>query len=94
MVTQSFRCIRLCLPAVGALLLSSDPAMAAKTNSVPAWPLPPDEPRVAYVREISCPADIGSKPFVLTRLANLITGVRKDAGALEKPFGLALDEAG
>lgn len=68
--------------------------MAAKTNLAPVWPPPPEAPRVVYVRDISRPADIGSKPFVLTRLANLITGVRKDAGALEKPFGLALDETG
>lgn len=94
MVKRRFRRIRSCLSAVVVLSLASVTALAAKTNPAPAWPPPPAEPRVVYVREISRPADIGSKPFVLSRLANWITGIGKESGALEKPFGLALDEAG
>ncbi len=82
------------LPAVAILFLSSTVALAGKTNSVVAWPPPPDEARVIYVRDISSPADIGAKPSALSRLGNWITGVKKDKDRLDRPFGLALDDAG
>jgi DNA-binding beta-propeller fold protein YncE len=94
MGTQSYRFSRFCLPVLAVLALAPLAALAAKTNPAPVWPPPPATPRVVYVRDISRPADIGSKPFVLSRLANWITGVGAESGALNRPFGLALDEAG
>ena len=58
------------------------------------WPPPPAEPRVAFVRDISRPADIGAKPSAFGRMANWITGVGQNQGRLDKPFGLALDDEG
>jgi DNA-binding beta-propeller fold protein YncE len=49
---------------------------------------------VVYVRDISRPADIGAKPPFFSRLANWITGVNVKKDSLDKPFGLALDDAG
>jgi DNA-binding beta-propeller fold protein YncE len=66
---------------------------AAPTNA-PAWPPPPAEPYIVYVRTISAPADIGVKPAALMRLANWITGTPPDKKKLDKPFGLSVDEAG
>ena len=48
----------------------------AGQKPAPAWPPPPAEPRVVYVREISESPDIGVKPPVLLRFANWITGVK------------------
>jgi DNA-binding beta-propeller fold protein YncE len=49
---------------------------------------------VVYVRDISCPADIGAKPSMLGRFADWITGVGREKGRLAIPFGLALDDTG
>ncbi len=63
-------------------------------TNAPAWPPPPAEPYIVYVRALAGPPDIGVKPFVLLRFANWITGVRADKNNLDKPFGLSLDAAG
>jgi DNA-binding beta-propeller fold protein YncE len=49
---------------------------------------------VVYVRDISRPADIGAKSPFFSRLAGWITGVTREKDRLDKPFGLALDDAG
>jgi hypothetical protein len=58
------------------------------------WPQPPAEPRIAYVRSISLPADLGMKSSGWSRLGGWITGKSKASEKFEKPFGLAVDEAG
>jgi DNA-binding beta-propeller fold protein YncE len=67
---------------------------AGKPGLAPAWPPPPDDACVVYVRDISRPADIGAKPSPFSRLADWITGMGRDKGRLDKPFGLALDDGG
>jgi streptogramin lyase len=66
----------------------------AEQKTAPAWPPPPAEPRVVYVREISEPQDIGVRPPALMRFANWITGVSNTRQKLGRPFGLSLDESG
>jgi sugar lactone lactonase YvrE len=66
----------------------------AEQKPVPAWPPPPAQPRVVYVRQISEPQDIGVRPPVLLRLANWITGVSNSRQKLDRPFGLSVDESG
>ena len=68
-------------------------AFAAETNSSLVWPPPPAEPRIAYVRQISASPDIGVRPAPLMRFANWLTGVTNQSEKLDRPFGLALDEA-
>ena len=67
---------------------------APSATNAPAWPPPPAEPYIVYVRAITGPADIGVKPFMLMRFANWITGVSGDKHNLDKPFGISLDAAG
>ena len=74
--------------AAGAL----EAAPAGVTNLV--WPLPPAPPRIAFVRSIAGPTDVGVKPPTFSRVANWITGAKKGLIELERPFGLALDESG
>jgi len=80
--------------AVLLVLFLCAAAPSNKTQLAPVWPLPPNKPRIIYVRDISSPADIGVKPSIFTRLADWVTGVGRDKGKLDKPFGLALDETG
>jgi DNA-binding beta-propeller fold protein YncE len=68
-------------------------ANAAETKAPPAWPPPPAEPRIVFVREILEPRDIGVRPPALLRFANWITGVSNSRQKLDRPFGLALDDA-
>ena len=69
-------------------------AAVTRTNPAPVWPPPPNEARIAYVRDIASPIDIGAKPSALIRFANWITGVKKEKDHLDRPFGLCLDDAG
>lgn len=69
-------------------------APPATNAPAPAWPAPPAEPYIVYERAIAGPKDIGAKGSSWLRFANWITGVKKDADNLSKPFGLSLDAAG
>jgi len=68
-----------------------------KSNPVEArlvWPSPPDEPRIAYVKSIATPADIGRSPSSFKRMVGFITGESAERDNMVKPFGVALDETG
>jgi len=80
---------------VAGLLAScvTSPRVAAE-KSTPVWPSPPDQPRIAYVRSLHNPRDIGQSLSVFTRVGHWITGENGEGLALQKPFGLALDESG
>ena len=65
-----------------------------KESYARVWPAAPDEPRIGFVRSISGPADVGIRPSAWSRFASAITGAAKNAAALEKPFGVAVDDAG
>ncbi len=88
-----------CLAAMLALGLARAPgaqtaAGPSASAPAPAWPPPPADPRVVYLNSITSPADLGIKPKALTRFANWISGGGNSSSRLDKPFGLALDEAG
>jgi DNA-binding beta-propeller fold protein YncE len=70
------------------------PASLAPNPPGPVWPLPPDEPRVVYIKSISGPADVGASLSVWTRMAQWVTGETGESKNFQKPFGVALDETG
>jgi DNA-binding beta-propeller fold protein YncE len=80
-----------------AVVFSSGCATSEK-SSLPApslvWPAPPDAPRIAYVRSVSGPGDVGIRLSAGARALRWIFGSNKEAEALVKPFGIALDEEG
>jgi DNA-binding beta-propeller fold protein YncE len=76
------------------LLLQALGAPSPAMTSAPAWPPPPAEPCVVYLKSITGPADLGIKPPALSRFAAWITGGSHGPSQLQKPFGLALDDAG
>ena len=83
--------------AAGTLLIAMPRLTVAAsarpaTNAPLVWPAPPDAPRLAYVRSISQPADVGVKAAGLIRFARRLTGSNKGNESLQKPFGVALDE--
>jgi DNA-binding beta-propeller fold protein YncE len=56
------------------------------------WPEPPDPPRIAYVKSIFRPAELGIKASALTRFGRWLIGSEKMNQGLLKPFGIAVDE--
>lgn len=77
-----------------AISCASTRQEAATPGSNPVWPPAPDEPRVAYLRSIHSPGDIGQTPSFFTRVGHWMTGEKGQGLSLQKPFGLALDESG
>lgn len=82
----------LCLVAAGIAACASKKAEQPPSRPI-VWPAPPDEPRVAYVKSIKTPADLGFKTSRLSRFGNWLIGTRQGESVFVKPFGIALDEA-
>jgi DNA-binding beta-propeller fold protein YncE len=83
------------LAGVGALLGCAGARQSQGTGPPPkplVWPAPPDPPRVAFVRAIGRPADVGVKATGFGRFTRWLTGSAKGNEPLVKPFGIALDE--
>jgi DNA-binding beta-propeller fold protein YncE len=57
----------------------------------PVWPLPPAEPRIAYVQSLRQPADAGIRRSGFGRFMHRLIGSSVDESLL-KPFGIAVDE--
>ena len=65
---------------------------AASSTEPIYWPKPPEPARIAYVRLIERPRDVGVKKGIFTRLVELVVGARVDA--IVKPYGMTVDSAG
>ncbi|MBI2061947.1 MAG: 6-bladed beta-propeller [Nitrospirae bacterium] len=51
------------------------------------WPLPPDPPRIRYVRSLATSADLNDSPTFVERIKQLLVGVRA-VPVFTKPFGV------
>src|SRR5688500_12292570 len=66
-----------------------------QTAKVPlVWPAPPEQPRIAYVKSVHGPSDVGIKRSRIARFARWVVGTDKTSEEFAKPFGVALDENG
>lgn len=82
------------LLAAAFLVSCATSSPVASGSARPVWPAPPDAPRITYVGTLHSPPDIGQSPSMFTRLGHWIAGTSGESHALQKPFGLALDESG
>ena len=57
------------------------------------WPLPPDEPRIKFVKSISSAEDV-EKKSILKSAANLISGTSGSGLRLAKPYAVHVDRDG
>jgi DNA-binding beta-propeller fold protein YncE len=73
------------LVACGSAPVSRDKRDVSET---PVWPLPPDEPRVRYVRSVAGPEDWGIHKSVLRRLIDFLTN--KADERFVRPTGLGV----
>jgi DNA-binding beta-propeller fold protein YncE len=80
--------------AVALLASCATTPRVVSEKPLPVWPLPPDQPRITYVRSLHSPRDIGQSLSMFTRFGHWLTGETGESLALQKPFGLALDETG
>jgi DNA-binding beta-propeller fold protein YncE len=80
----------------GIVLLVGCAAQKTGSKAVPAaplvWPALPDPPRIAYVRSITRPADLGIKTSAFKRFGQWLTGSETGNETLIKPFGISFDE--
>jgi DNA-binding beta-propeller fold protein YncE len=58
------------------------------------WPAPPDEPRIEFVNSLYHPRDIGQRVSKFAKIGRWLTGDQGEDQALQKPFGVAVDEDG
>jgi DNA-binding beta-propeller fold protein YncE len=79
---------------MAVVLVSCATRPAAPAAPAAVWPPPPDEARIAYVKSLHGPRDIGQKPSVFRSFANWMTGDTSENLNLHKPFAVALDETG
>jgi DNA-binding beta-propeller fold protein YncE len=54
------------------------------------WPLPPETPRVEFLRALSTPGDIDAGPSFLGRVAQIFVG-RAEENRVRQPYGIAVD---
>jgi hypothetical protein len=89
------RASKMCCLLTGLLLLTlglcAQAAALTVTNRL-VWPAPPDEPRVAFVRSIEGPADLGVKQSTWGKFGRWLSGGHTEKDLFVKPFGIALDE--
>jgi hypothetical protein len=83
--------ICLALAALSLAGCASNPPATSPPEPL-VWPAAPEAPRIAYVRSIERPADVGIRPSRFSRAINWIIGTEKGDEPLVKPFGIALDE--
>ncbi len=67
------------------------PAVVVKRR---VWPSPPDDARIEYVRNLNHPRDIGQRVSAFARFGRWITGDENEEMALQKPFGVCIDDVG
>jgi hypothetical protein len=77
--------------AVSGISTAEKPVVLTKRH---VWPAPPDDARIEYVNKLSHPRDIGQRVSGFARLGAWITGEQGEDQALQKPFGVAVDENG
>ena len=72
---------------------TADQAKPAEEPTDLVWPLPPEQPRIKYVRSIRSSSDIGA---TATRsLASSLLGEKEQAGTrMEKPYAVTADNSG
>ncbi len=66
--------------------------VAADTSFKLVWPLPPDPPRIQYLRTIALPSDIGVSRSVFGRMADFVFGGGTEE-RIRQPYGVAVDDS-
>jgi len=82
------------LAALGICNLSTAREKPVVLGRRHVWPAPPDEARIEYVQNLNHPRDIGQRVSAFARFGRWITGDQGEDLALQKPFGVAVDEVG
>jgi sugar lactone lactonase YvrE len=58
------------------------------------WPSPPDDPRIEFVNSLYHPRDVGQRVSTFAKIGRWITGDQSEDEALQKPFGVCVDDEG
>jgi DNA-binding beta-propeller fold protein YncE len=89
---STFFIILLVLFAVFTLGMGSRKDAMKSSQTKIFWPLPPDEPKIEFVRSITKPDDSGRKKGFFKKLWEFVAG--ESEKQIAKPFGIAVDNQG
>lgn len=56
------------------------------------WPLPPEQPRIQYVGQLSTEADIGKSEGFFSRMTNRLAGTKSSVIGLQRPHDVYVDD--
>jgi hypothetical protein len=82
------------LAALSLCTLSSAREKPAGLAKHRVWPPPPEEARIEFVDTLNNPRDIGQRVSGFTRFGRWISGDQGQDEALQKPFGVSVDDEG
>ena len=80
--------VAVCLAAAGCIR----PPKAVTVRPDIFWPKPPAVKRIAFVKAVSRPADLGIRPGILSRVFDYVVG--SPAAAIVSPYGVTTDSEG
>jgi DNA-binding beta-propeller fold protein YncE len=66
---------------------------AADTTLYIAWPAPPAQARIRFLREIRTPEDVGIHAGFFEKITRFLTGGSQDAG-IRQPYGISVGPSG
>jgi DNA-binding beta-propeller fold protein YncE len=82
----------LLLPVLMALALGATPAFGQRlAEQELVWPLPPEEPRIRYIGQVSSEADIGKSVGFFSRMRNSLAGTQSSVLGLQRPHDVYVD---
>jgi hypothetical protein len=82
------------LAVVGVLSLASAREKAVVLTRRHVWPSPPDDARIEFINSVYQPRDIGQRASTFSKIGRWITGDEGQDQALQKPFGVCVDDEG
>ncbi len=80
-----------CCLIILALLGFTFPESSKKDRAV--WPLPPDEPKIAYIMTLETPRNVGIKKSIFRRIIEFVAG-KEPEPRIQRPFGVLSDGKG
>lgn len=79
-------------PAAVAMTLWAGPALAQRpAEQELVWPLPPEQPRIRYVGQLSDESDIGKSVGFFSKMKNKLAGTQSSVLGVQRPHDVYVD---
>jgi len=91
---QAGRLLRLSAGVICVVLLASCATKPAVQEERMAWPGPPLQPRIQFVRSLFSEEDVGQDETFQEKVINILAGQKPAANRIAEPMGLAVSDDG